>query len=309
MSALGTFSAQGFQVTASNAIELIAGTEAAGAGMVSANVREVGELLHVDFANLSRTVVDQGSQLASINARGFDTVRRTLEGGFGTLETLSGLSVATQAVGFAVVATQLAGVRKDVRELTGKAAELVDLQRSATGHLESLADFAQRQLKTQEQILATLVSSRTVEAQQLVRQGWENLRNCYEDDAFERFQRSLEYDNTVYVTHAELGAINEKRGQFEKAEDHLRRAARFATQAGPALAAFASVQLASFLDRRGRHGEALSTLRDGLQAWRTPAWVFYLAELSAEAGDADAALAALREAMGGDAAFFNAAMR
>lgn len=308
MSALGTFSARGFQVTASNAIDLIAGTQAAGAGMVSANVRDVGQLLHVDFANLSRTVASQGSQLASINSRGFDSVTRTLEGGFGTLETLSGLSIATQALGFFAVTTQIAGLRREVRELTGKAAELVELQRTANGHLESLADFAQRQLKTQEQILATLVSSRTVEAQQLVRQGWDNLRNGYEDDAFERFQRSLEYDNTVYVTHAELGAINEKRGQLPKAEDHFRRAARFAGQAGPAIVAFAAVQLASFLDRRGRYAEALSILRDGLQGWRTPAWVFYLAEVAAEAGDSDAALKALREAVDGDVAFFSAAM-
>ncbi|TAK25723.1 MAG: hypothetical protein EPO40_21995 [Myxococcaceae bacterium] len=308
MSALGSFSAQGFQVTASSAVDLIAGSQAAGAGMVSANLQELAREVRVDFAQLGRSVAAQGRQLASVNADGFAAVRRTLEGGFGSLETLSGISIATQAIGFAVVATQLAGVRLGLHDLYGKAAELVELQRHANAHLETLGEFAQRQLHTQEQILATLVSSRTVEAQQLIRQGWDNLHNGYEDEAFERFVRSLDYDNTVYFTHAELGALYEKRGDPGRAEDHFRRATRFAAQAGPPVVGFASVQLAAFLDRSGRAPEALQVLRQGLATWRSPAWLFYAAELAAETGDESGALQTLCEAIGGDAALFTAAM-
>lgn len=308
MTSLGSFSAHGFNVTASSAVELIAGTQAAASGMVSSNVQEVGNLLHMDMSSLTRTVTAQGRQLASVNEGGFATVQKTLEGGFGTLETLSGMSIATQAIGFAVVATQLSGIRGELRDLSGKAAELVSLQRASNQQLESLVDFAQRQFRTQEQILATLISSRTVEAQQLIRQGWDNLQGGYVDEAFERFTRSLDYDNTVYVTHAELASIHEGRGQHEKAEDHFRRAERFVGVMGPPLSAFAAVQFAAFLDRQSRLEEARAMLLKALGAWRTPAWMFYLAELSADLGDEGGAFGALREAICGDAAYFASAM-
>lgn len=307
MTALATFSADGFRVTASNAVEYLAGTQAAGAGMVSANVRELATTMHCDLGRVAQQIGVQTAQLAEVNVQGFRSIGEKLQQGFGNLEILSGVSIAVQAAGFAVVAKQLGALRGDVRamhaDLARQGEELIGLQRIANAGIERLVDFAERQLKTQERILEVLVSSRTVEAQQLIRQGWENLKNGYEPEAFERFKRSLDFDNTVYVSHAELGRILEGRGDLVAAEDHLNRASRFASGAGPQVEGFALVQLAGFYERHGRIDDAITRMRDALRRDDMPPWRFYLCELLTSKGNAAEALQLLRALINADGRF------
>ncbi len=295
----GAFSANGFRVAADSALGLVAGTNAAGAGMVSANIQNLATTMHADLGGLARTIVGQTDRIVGVNQQGFSQLGERLASGFSGLQAISGASLAVQAAGFAVVATRLNQLRGDVKAMHGELAAqgqvLIDLQRQANAHLESLISFAERTLHTQERILETLVSSRTVEAQQLIRQGWENLRNGYEDDAFSRFKRSLDHDNTVYLAHAELGRLLEKRGDRPAAEDHFRRATRFAGAASPQIKGFAHVQFAGFLDRAGRLNEAVGEL-DAAMSLPPPdvdtsaAWSLYKAELLASMGDIPTAL-------------------
>lgn len=235
MTALTSFSASGFSVSANNAIDYIAGTQAAGSGMVSANIQGLAKTMHADLGRVSQQIASQTAQLSEINVEGFKSVGDKLSQGFSSLETLSGFSIAVQAAGFAVVAKQLHSLRGDVKalhaDMVRQGEELIGLQRIANAGIERLVDFAERQFQTQEKILEALVSSRTVEAQQLIRQGWENLKNGYEDEAFERFKKSLDFDNTVYMAHAELGRILEGRNDLKTGEDHLIRASKFSSVA------------------------------------------------------------------------------
>jgi len=309
--ALGTFSASGFQVSASNALDLIAGTQAASAGMVASNIQSMSRTLDLDLRQIGQTVASQGRALGEINQRGFSGLQKTLESGVAGLEVLSGVSIAVQAMGFAVVAKKLGDLQGDVRllhrDMVRQGEELAGLQRVANAHSESLVDFSARTLLTNERILETLVSSRTTEAQQLIRQAWENLRHGYEDDAFTRLVRSLEYDNTIYFAHAELGKLYEGKGDLEKAEDHLRRATRFGVGVG-AIEGFAHLQYSGFLERRARLDEAVREIDAALAVEERPEWLFASARLLAMRGRSDEACRAIMRAVQAEPALFLAAM-
>ena len=314
---LAKFSSTGFEVTANNAVDYIAGTQAAGAGMISANIQETSSLLRADLGNINSTLVNQTDKIAHINTEGFANLGESMSQGFSTLNAISGASLAVQAGGFALVAKQLHGLRGDVNEmheeLAAQGQQLISLQRITNAHLGSLVDFAARTLETQEKILETLVTSKTVEAQQFIRQGWENLVNGYEDDAFQRFQRSLKHDNTVYVAHAALAQIYADRGQDEVAEDHYVRATRFSEKAGDEVQGFSLVNYANFLEQRGRYTEAVEQLDAALQLddiddITRGSWCLYHAELLARAGSPTPALSSVEESIDIDDSFFLASM-
>ena len=309
--ATGTFSASGFQVSASNALDLIAGTQAASAGMVSENIQSMSRTLDLDLRQIGQTVASQGRALGEINQRGFSSLQKALETGAASLQTLSVVSIAVQAVGFAVVAKKLGELRGDVqllhRDMVRQGEELAGLHRVANAHSESLVDFSARTLVTNERILETLVSSRTTEAQQLIRQAWDNLRHGYEEDAFSRLVRSLEYDNTIYFAHAELGKLYEGKGDLERAEDHFCRATRFGVGVA-AIQGFAHLQHSGFLERRGRHDEAARELDAALALESRPEWLFASARLLARRGRPDEACAAVVRAVEAEPTLFVAAM-
>lgn len=308
---MGTFSANGFQVSASNAIDLITGTQAASAGMVASNIQSMSRTLDLDLRQIGQTVASQGRALGEINQRGFSGLQKTLESGVAGLEVLSGVSIAVQAVGFAMVAKKLGDLQGDVRllhrDMVRQGEELIGLQRVSNAHSESLVDFSARTLITNERILETLVSSRTTEAQQLIRQAWDNLRHGYEEDAFTRLVRSLEYDNTIYFAHAELGKLYEGKGDFERAEDHLRRATRFGVGVG-AIQGFAHVQYSGFLERRERLDEAVREIDAALGVESRPEWLFASARLLAMRGRVDEACRAVMRAVEAQPGLFVAAM-
>lgn len=313
----GKYDASGFQVTASTALEAIVGTHAASAGMVSANIQGLAKTLHSDLGAIQSTIIGQTDRLAEIDSEGFSQLGNVMSQGFSGLRAISGASLAVQAAGFASVARQLNGLRGDVSalhgDLVGIGKELVAAQANTNARLESLVDFAARTLFTQEKILETLVSSKTVEAQQFIRQGWDNLVNGYEDDAFTRFQKSLEHDNTVYVAHAELGRLLEKRGELKAAEDHLRRATRFAASATPQVKGFAHVQFAAFLERTGQPDAALIEVAHALtikeiEATPRSSWRLYYAELLAGLGRLDEAVEYVMGAIQAHPALLVAAM-
>lgn len=314
---LATFDASGFEVTASNAVDLIAGTQAAGSGMVSANIQEVGSMLSADLHGVNSTLIRQTEKLANVSETGFASLGDTIGDGFTSLTALSGASLAVQAVGFATVATQLHGLRGEMsqmrEELVAQGQELIVLQETTNAHLESLVAFAATTLETQEKILETLVTSKTVEAQQYIRQGWDNLVNGYVEDAFERFQRSLEYDNTVYTAHAEMARIFDQRREDEAAEDHYVRAIRFSEKAGEDLQGFAHVQYAQFLAGRDRLDEAFEEVEKamgfgGIEDSIRGSWQLFGAEVAALQEDADRALARVEKAITLNEACFVAAM-
>lgn len=313
----GTASSGGFQYFANNAVDLIAGTQAASSAMVSANIQETAGLLHADLGRVNSTLFAQTEKLAGINSVGFNKLGETMSKGFSSLEALSGASLAVQAAGFALVAKQLHSVNGNIKamhkDLAEQGRKLIAVQEAANARLESLVSYASRTLETQERILATLVSSKTIEAQQFIRQGWDNLLNGYDDDAFARFQKSLDYDNTVYVAHAELGRLFEARKDDAKAEDHFRRATKFAGLASPKLQAFSHVQFAGFLERKARLKDALQEVGAALNAGEVDArtrggWLLYKAELLATGGDSAGAVSTAREAVGVDDSFFLGAM-
>ena len=340
----GTFSENGFRVVADNALDLLTATHAAGAGMISANVQKLGHTLHADLASVQSTILSESRRVSSVNQEGFARLNDTVQSGLGEveqgvarvdsdlqgishdikgIEALSAVSVAVQAAGIALTVGQLIALRGDVRKMHGELAEqgkqLIELQKLATSHLERLSAFAERTLATQEQILETLVTSRTSEAKQLIRQGWDNLKGGFDDDAYCRFLKSLEYDNTVYVTHAELARLCEQRKEDAQAEEHHRRAVTFSESAGGEIKGFAHIQSAAFLERHDRLQECISHIRAALDCLATvpdqskavetqSRWRFYLAEISAKSGEAENAFQALKRSIELDARFFTAAM-
>ena len=340
----GTFSENGFRVVADNALDLLTATHAAGAGMISANVQKLGHTLHADLASVQSTILSESRRVSSVNQEGFARLNDTIQSGLGEveqgvarvdsdlqgishdikgIEALSAVSVAVQAAGIALTVGQLIALRGDVRKMHGELAEqgkqLIELQKLATSHLERLSAFAERTLATQEQILETLITSRTSEAKQLIRQGWDNLKGGFDDDAYCRFLKSLEYDNTVYVTHAELARLCEQRKEDAQAEEHHRRAVTFSESAGGEIKGFAHIQSAAFLERHDRLQECISHIRAALDCLATvpdqskavetqSRWRFYLAEISAKSGEAENAFQALKRSIELDARFFTAAM-
>ncbi|MGD1085767.1 MAG: hypothetical protein ABSA47_13600 [Verrucomicrobiota bacterium] len=357
----GAFSETGFEVVADNSLDLLAGTQAAGAGMISANVHRLGTNLHADLGRVQQTIINQASQVSDVNRRGFDNLQsavksqtaslttaadhgvnridQTIDTDMGHvedkitgLETISAMSVAVTAAGFAATVAGIVKLRGDVKALHR---ELLEVQRLANSHLESLVDYASRTLTTQERILETLVNSRTAEAQQLIRQGWDNLKGGFDDDAFIRFEKSLEYDNTVYFTHAELARIYEKRGAAEKAEEHHRRAIVFSAAVNEETKGYASVQYAAFLERQQRLDDCVRQARNAVEAVhedgksaipapdgsarnqnnasnKSPSssvgWRFYLAEMLVKSGKVESGLEELKTCIQKDVRFFEAAM-
>lgn len=307
----GTFSPNGFSVVADNALDYVVGVEAAGAGHVGATVRQLGRTLHTDVDALTRTVAQGSADIVATNRAGFDRIGQSVAGGFSSMKVLSVANLAVSAIGFTVVAKQLHSLGGDVRQLRTdllrQGEQLIDVQRSANAKLESLVDFADRTLRTQEKILDSLVSSRTVEAQQLIRQGWDNLHHGYEEDAFSRFVKPLEFDNTVYLSHSQLGEMYAKRGDDARAEDHFRRAIAFSANATPELRGYASVQYARFLDERLRLEDAVSRVEAALELFDRNEWRFYRVELLARLDRQDLALDALSDLIKRDSRFFVAA--
>ncbi|HUD47203.1 MAG TPA: hypothetical protein VMR33_10255 [Candidatus Baltobacteraceae bacterium] len=361
----GEFSEMGFGVVADNSFELLAGTQAAGAGMISANVHRLGTNLHADLGRVQQTIINQARQASDVNRRGFDNLQSTVKSQTNSLttaanqgvdridqtidtdlgqvddkiaglEAISAASVAVTAAGFASTVLAISRLRGDVKAMHGELAQqgrqLLELQKLANTHLESLVDYASRTLTTQERILETLVNSRTAEAKQLIRQGWDNLKGGFDDDAFIRFEKSLEYDNTVYFPHAELARIYEKRGAAERSEEHHRRAIVFAAGVNAETKGYASIQYAAFLERQKRLEDCVKQARNalevGLEDGKTAnsastdnqkdaskkyssssaGWRFYLAEMLVKSGKVESGLAELKTCIQEDARFFEAAM-
>lgn len=308
MSFSAGFSSSGFSVTADNAIDLIVGTEATGAGYVGANIQAMSRTLHADNQQLMGKIAEKSDEIMAVNQAGFAQVDSTMRRGFSSLKTLSGVQIAVQAAGFAIVATQLHGMRKDLRHLAAQADQLVRLQRIANQRLDQLVDIAQRSLEVQEKILDALLTSRTVEAQQLLRQGWENLKHGYEGEALARFEQSLQFDNTVFMAHAQLARLYRKRGDKPRAEDHYVRATKFSTSVNAEVHALACLEYATFLEDEGRFSDCIAQLRYVLQHSDKPTWRFHLAELLARTGQAATSLAELRRAIESDDEMFAASM-
>lgn len=308
MSFSAGFSSAGFSVVADNALDYIAGAEAAGAGYVGANIQAMSSTLHQDSQQLMGVVAEKSGEIMAVNQAGFAQVDTTMRRGFSNLKTLSGVQIAIQAAGFAIVAGQLQGVRRDLRHLAAQGEMLVGLQRIANQRLDQLVDIAQRSVEVQERILDALLTSRTVEAQQLLRQGWDNLKHGYEDEALSRFEQSLHHDNTVYVAHAYLARLYRKRGDRTRAEDHYVRAARFSTGVNTEVHALACLEYATFLENEDRFADCIAQLRYVLQHSDKPTWRFHLAELLARIGVFDEALAELRLAIESDDELFAASM-
>jgi len=296
------------------------------------------------MTKVQSTIVSESRRVAGVNQEGFDRLNSTVQGELGSvergvsildsdlegiskdikgLEALSAASVAIQAAGFALTVGQLTALRGDVRKMhrgfAEQAKQVIEIQKLANSHLERLSDFAERTLATQERILEILVTSRTNEAKQLIHQGWANLKGGFDNDAFSRFIKSLEYDNTVYVTHAELARLCEQQKDDAQAEEHHRRAITFAESAGAEIEGFAHVQYAAFLERHKRFQECISQILVALgclsaasdqpkQCETHARWRFYLAEIFAKSDADENAFEELRRSIELDARFFTAAM-
>lgn len=308
----GTYSSQGFRVVAGNALELITGTQAASAGYVAENIRATGQVLHGDLARISGDILGSNAALREVNQAGFDAVSSAIQTGNVAAGVLGALNLATQAFGFLKVSSQLSQVNGELAQLREdvglQAAEMARLQTLANAKLESLVQVAERTLLTQERILEALVQSRAGEAQQLIRQGWENLRHGYREDAASRFERALEYDNTVYISHAMLADICRERKDAAKAEAHYQRAVAFAGDKGPDIKAHAHMQYARFLEEAQRFAEGARQVELALAIQERPAWRFFLAELLVATGNVAAGLATLRQAIDSDASLYLAVL-
>jgi len=304
MPASGVYGSDGFRVVADNALELIVGTEAAGAGHVSANVQKMARTLDTGLSRVGQRI----DEASAANLEGLQDLIDLGGSGLAGLHWLGGASLLVQAVGFATVASKLDGVRGEVaglrEDLQRQGEQLLAAQEQSNRHLASLEDFASRSLETTEAILRVLASSRRVEAQQLIEQGWTNLVAGYRSEAQERFEASLEYDNTVYLAHAALGDLRLTAGDQPEAEAHLNKAVDFSAAVGGEAVTFSRLRLATFLLERGRTGEVMSQLVQLQSADPSGAVLVRIAELAAEAGARPFALSAVRRAIESDPSTF-----
>lgn len=306
------FSASGFSVVANNALDYAVGSQAAGAGYVGANIQAIGKTLHYDVKELTNTLVEKSNQLMQVNQEGFTKLGSTLGSGFKTLKILSGAQLAVSAAGFALVATQLHGLRGELRglraDLVAQGEVLIQLQHVANQRLDQIIDVAGQSLETQERMLDALLTSRTVEARQLVRQGWDNLKHGYDDEALRRFEQSLEHDNTIHFAHTLLARIYYKRMDKLRAEDHYVRATKFAEAAGPDALALARIEYASFLESEGRVEDCIDHLRAALEHDDHAGRRFHLAELLVRVARVPPGLIELRRAIEANDKLYVAAM-
>jgi tetratricopeptide (TPR) repeat protein len=302
---------------AHHALDLIGTAQASSGWTASLNIQHLGHRLRTDLAGLNQRLLAQTERIVGGKHIALDRLFDTMGKGFSTSEAVSGASLAVHAVGFARVERLLHGVGDDAEamddDIADQRQQLISIQEVAQARSENLVQFASRTLQTQERILETLASSRTVEAQQLIRQGWENLLNGFEDDAFSRFVTSLEYDNTVYLAHAVLAHLYEGRSDIAAAEEHHKRASCFAGARGARVAAYGHIQYASFLDRTFCPARALAEVRaalliDGIDKLTRGSWCLYEAELLARLGDTPGAVASARRAIAEDDALFLAVM-
>jgi hypothetical protein len=308
----GQFSPAGFRVVADNALELLVGTQAASTGYLGANIQRAAAGLHVDLRAIAQRVSSEGAALRAINTTGFDNVERAISTNLENVEMFSAVSLVVNAAGFASVASEVRRVGSEIDKLRTDvnqvATKLLEAQRLTAEVLVDVRRVMDTVAETGEKILDTLLRSRTVEAQQLVRQGCDNLRAGYPVEASERFTRSLEYDNTVYLAHACLAQLSLEEGNVAQALERCTRAVRFAAKDGPNIEAIAHCHLSNALEQGRRYAEAETALKDAIKLVSRIEWQFHRAELLVECGSQEAALEVLRGVIRSDARFFVVAM-
>ena len=118
----GQYSEAGFEVVADNSLDLLVGTQAASAGMISANVRHIGDTFHADFGKIQSTITSQAQMMSDVNRHGFETINTALHSQTDTLT-----KTVDQGVGQIdqTINTGMDRVDADVADLTGIAATSV----------------------------------------------------------------------------------------------------------------------------------------------------------------------------------------
>jgi len=101
------------------------------------------------------------------------------------------------------------------------------LENSLVAELTEIRWVLAQQGEILMEILNVLKNRRKTEAQELVEQGLKNYINGYYAEAENRFKLAVEYDNTDFQAHMNLGFIALRMNDANKAIEHFRKAAAF----------------------------------------------------------------------------------
>jgi tetratricopeptide (TPR) repeat protein len=242
-------------------------------------------------ANLQHSIKSSGDNITNAISDSADQISSSVN-----------LQTVLNAAGFAAVTIGVLAVRKAVKENT---AVLHEISGKITEKFNELIWLAQKQLEGTEKIYDLLRHSQTNEAVQLLEQGERNYTAGFYDDARERFEKALQFDNTLFPLHRNLGMILVHEEKFDQAEAHLKKALAFAKE--KEANSLALIDLARFYNAKGDSGLAGSYYQQALATSKSPKLLYELAIFNFSSGNKDEALRYLREAIELDPSLWNIA--
>lgn len=116
----------------------------------------------------------------------------------------------------------------------------------------------------QSETLRVLTRPRATQAEELMQQALSNLTNGYFREAVDRLLKALEFDNTDYQVHRNLGYAFVHEGNAVEAAEHFSKAVSFAPT--PTLKLEAICDLARVYYAEGNYLKAARTLQDRLES-------------------------------------------
>ncbi len=190
----------------------------------------------------------------------------------------------------------LAGLSEATTAVTDRIDRLED---SICGSLDEIRWLAAQQAQTLEGVLETLHNSRSVEAQQLIRQGFRHLLFEELDEAEERLKLALSYDTTDHQVLINLAFIEIHKGNGDAAKTYFRRALTLPENLDVPSKKRALWALARLEYAREEYASALTTASSALHLESKPSGSALLAAgaYAALSGDSEQSLMRVRSAI------------
>jgi len=258
---------------------------------------------HIDAVGslVGKAIVQSSSANAQVISSRLDQVSSQLQNsiqasGADISEHISKGFIASNiinTVGFAAVTAGVMALRKSVQENTNA---IQELHAAMAEKFNELIWIAQKQTQGIEKIYDLLRRGFTNDAIQLLEQGERNYQKGFYQEALERFQKALQYDNTLYPVYRNIGMILVHLGRHDEAEEYMKKAEAF-SDISDETRITALTDLARYYWAKGDPGKASECYEQALKIKRIPKVLYDLSIVYAEMGKEQEWKNLLREAI------------
>ena len=258
---------------------------------------------HIDAVGslVGKAIVQSSSANAQVISSRLDQVSSQLQNsiqasGADISEHISKGFIASNiinTIGFAAVTAGVLALRKSVQENTNA---IQELHAAMAEKFNELIWIAQKQTQGIEKIYDLLRRGFTNDAIQLLEQGERNYQKGFYQEALERFQKALQYDNTLYPVYRNIGMILVHLGRHDEAEEYMIKAEAF-SDISDETRITALTDLARYYWAKGDPGKASECYEQALKIKRVPKVLYDLSIVYAELGKEQEWKNLLREAI------------